>query len=256
MTSRNSALTKAVILAAGRGTRMGSLTADIPKPMIPVAGKPILERILESLAGAGIRQFLLITGYRAEMVEEHFGDGKRWGVGITYVRQTVQDGTGRAVELGRQFAGADAFFLTCGDILVANTTYTAMIRNWSESDWNAILAVKLGEEIRHGGLEIFDNDFFLKDLAEKPTESEWLDLQARYPGLKPWYNSGVYIFSARIFDYTAKLKPSPRGEYELTDAIRQMAHDGLRLKGHVIEDLWIDVRDPAVLARAEEHFRR
>src|ERR1041385_8059642 len=107
---------KAVILAAGKGTRLRELTNELPKPMLGLHGKPILEHILDGIMGAGIRQVCIITGYRAEVIEAHFQDGSRWGARITYARQIVQDGTGKAPELAREFVGSDKFLLTYGDI--------------------------------------------------------------------------------------------------------------------------------------------
>src|SRR5262249_38605250 len=109
---------KAVILAAGKGTRMGELTDELPKPMLLVCGKPILEHILQGLVGAGIREILIITGYRADVIEQHFGDGSAWQAKIQYCRQAVAEGTGRAAHLAEQFAGESPFLLTYGDILV------------------------------------------------------------------------------------------------------------------------------------------
>src|SRR6202041_924376 len=86
---------KAVILAAGKGTRMGELTKDIPKPMLKSKGKPLLEYIIDGMMTAGVREFFVVTGHRAEVGEEYFGDGSKWGVKIAYGRQTVQDGTGK-----------------------------------------------------------------------------------------------------------------------------------------------------------------
>ena len=97
---------KAVILAAGRGTRMRELTAELPKPMIEVRGKPVLQHIVEGLRDAGIRDCLIVVGYRADAVQDSFGDGSRYNVAIQYKTQTVQDGTGRVVELARDFAFA------------------------------------------------------------------------------------------------------------------------------------------------------
>src|SRR6185503_12724109 len=114
---------KAVILAAGKGTRMKELTDDVPKPMLRVQGKPILENILEGLLGAGIRDFCIITGWRAEVIESYFGDGTKWGVNICYARQVAQNGTGKAPELARDFVGQETFLLTYGDILVEPETY-------------------------------------------------------------------------------------------------------------------------------------
>ena len=89
---------KAVILAAGKGTRMKDLTNEVPKPMLRVQGRPILEHILEGLLATGIREVCLITGWKAEVIEDHFGDGSRFGARISYARQVVQDGTGKAPE--------------------------------------------------------------------------------------------------------------------------------------------------------------
>src|SRR6184192_4457595 len=109
-------INKAVILAAGRGTRMRELTAELPKPMIKVRGKPVLQYIVEGLRNAGIGDLLLVVGYRADAVREFFGDGSRYDVAIQYATQTVQDGTGRVVELTRDFVGNHAFILAYGDI--------------------------------------------------------------------------------------------------------------------------------------------
>src|ERR1041385_7509330 len=103
---------KAVILAAGKGTRMKELTSELPKPMLRVQGKPILEHIAEGLKSAGIRDIFIVTGWRAEVIEEHFGDGSEWGLQVEYGRQLVQDGTGKAPELAKAFVGADTFLLT------------------------------------------------------------------------------------------------------------------------------------------------
>src|SRR6185295_1508873 len=117
---------KAVILAAGKGTRMKDLTADMPKPMLRVNGVPVLERIVKNLSAAGIRDLLIITGYKADVVEEHFGDGRAFDSAIRYARQETQDGTGKVVELGRAFIGSDPFLLVYGDILVEPGTYERM----------------------------------------------------------------------------------------------------------------------------------
>src|SRR6201982_1197213 len=100
-----SKINKAVILAAGRGMRMRELTIDLPKPMIDVRGKPVLQHIVEGLRDAGVRRVLLIVGYHAETVRNFFGDGRHHNVDIEYTMQTVQDGTGRVVGLARNFTG-------------------------------------------------------------------------------------------------------------------------------------------------------
>ena len=242
---------KAVILAAGKGTRMKNLTQEIPKPMLAVEGRPILEHILEGLQAAGIRDVFLVTGWHAEVIEKHFGDGHRLGLRIAYGRQTVQDGTGKAPEVAREFVGRDPFLLTYGDILVRPDTYQRMIERFAEDDFAGLVTVTGGEDVTQGGLNFFDGDFCLTRLVEKPTAAEIQALRDEgmlRPGDTVWYNAGIYIFQPVVFDYTARLEKSPRGEYELTDAINALVRDRHRVAGLRIEGRWVDVRDPEVLA--------
>src|SRR4051812_29329537 len=116
-------INKVVLLAAGRGTRMRELTSDLPKPMIEVRGKPILAHIVEGLKTAGATQFLIVVGYRADVVQSCFANGDPFGVTVGYVTQVVQDGTGKVVELAREFVGSDPFVLGYGDILVDAQNY-------------------------------------------------------------------------------------------------------------------------------------
>lgn len=104
------------ILCGGLGTRLGALTRDVPKPMIEIGGRPYLERVVESFAERSLRDMVLLTGYRAEVIEEHFGDGARFGVRIAYSRETEPLGTGGALREARERLG-DRFILTFGDVL-------------------------------------------------------------------------------------------------------------------------------------------
>src|SRR5690349_8815514 len=99
----NLSMMKAVILAAGKGTRMRELTNELPKPMLKVEGKPILEHIVQGIIAAGIREIFIVTGFRAEVIEGYFGDGSKWGARMAYGRQVIQDGTGKAPELAKAF---------------------------------------------------------------------------------------------------------------------------------------------------------
>jgi UDP-N-acetylglucosamine diphosphorylase / glucose-1-phosphate thymidylyltransferase / UDP-N-acetylgalactosamine diphosphorylase / glucosamine-1-phosphate N-acetyltransferase / galactosamine-1-phosphate N-acetyltransferase len=245
---------KAVILAAGKGTRMKELTNEVPKPMLRVQGRPILEHIVEGLKAGGIREFCLITGWRAEVVEGHFGDGSRFGVGIQYARQVVQDGTGKAPELARSFVGGDDFLLTYGDILVKPETYQRMLARWREDQFSGLLTVTQGQDVTKGGLNFFDGQFCLKRLIEKPSAVQVEELRRDgwlKAGEPVWYNAGIYIFRPQLFEFTARLQKSPRGEYELTDAISAMVAAGRRIAGLEIQGRWVDVRDPEVLASLE-----
>jgi UDP-N-acetylglucosamine diphosphorylase / glucose-1-phosphate thymidylyltransferase / UDP-N-acetylgalactosamine diphosphorylase / glucosamine-1-phosphate N-acetyltransferase / galactosamine-1-phosphate N-acetyltransferase len=250
---------KAVILAAGKGTRMRELTNELPKPMLRVQGKPILEHIVTGIIAAGVRELFIVTGWRAETIENHFGDGKKFGARIAFGRQTVQDGTGKAPELAKGFIGSSPFLLTYGDILVPPETYPQMLRRFQEGDFAGVITVTRGEDATKGGLNFFDDRFCLKRLVEKPS-SEQLE-QLRHDGwLKAgapmWYNAGIYVFRPSLFDFTAKLQKSPRGEYELTDAISAMVAVGQKLAGLEIQGRWVDVRDPETLARLERKSSR
>lgn len=243
---------KAVILAAGKGTRMRELTDALPKPMLKVHGKPILEHILEGLKSAGIREVFIVTGYRADVVESHFGSGERLGLRISYGRQEVQDGTGKAPELARGFVDSDAFLLTYGDILVAPDTYAQMIRRFSGGSFSGVITVTASEDVTKGGLNLFDEKFCLTRLLEKPSKEEVSRLHKAGLLKTAWYNAGIYIFRPVLFEFTAKLEKSPRGEYELTDAVNRMVQAGHKIAGLQILGRWVDVRDPKVLAALEQ----
>jgi UDP-N-acetylglucosamine diphosphorylase / glucose-1-phosphate thymidylyltransferase / UDP-N-acetylgalactosamine diphosphorylase / glucosamine-1-phosphate N-acetyltransferase / galactosamine-1-phosphate N-acetyltransferase len=246
---------KAVILAAGKGTRMRELTASIPKPMLKVHGKPILEHIVTGIIEAGIRDFCIITGFQAETIENYFGDGSGWGVKMHYVRQFVQDGTGKAPELAKDFLAGDDFLLTYGDILVKPETYVSMVKRFKEGEFSGLITVTEGQDVTKGAINFFDGAFCLKQIVEKPSAQQVAEFQAcglLKKGEPVWYNAGIYMFRSVLFNYTARLQKSPRGEYELPDAITAMLNDGRRIAGCKIEGRWVDVRDPEVLAELEK----
>src|SRR5260370_42228400 len=103
--------------------------------MLRVQGKPILEHILQGILAAGFREIFIVTGFRAEVVENYFGDGSKWRARISYGRQVVQDGTGKAPELAKEFAGSSPILLTYGDILVKPETYPQMLQRFSAGDF-------------------------------------------------------------------------------------------------------------------------
>jgi len=238
MNSHHAPILKAVLLAAGKGTRMRELTNELPKPMIAVRGKPILLHIVEGLRAAGVTHFQIVVGWRADVVTEFFGDGAGFGVSVEYVTQVEQDGTGRVVELARKFAGADPFILSYGDILIDPANYGRLV---APGDAEALISVKHNPgEIAKGGAVFVNERFEMTDLREKPQPGE---------PTSPWYNAGVYAFRPSIFEFTAKLEKSPRGEYELTDAVRALALSGRRVQALELSGEWADVRDPEVLAQ-------
>jgi dTDP-glucose pyrophosphorylase len=245
---------KAVILAAGKGSRMKELTSRLPKPMLKWRGKPLLEHILLGIRSAGIHDVFIVVGYRREAVESYFGNGSKWALRISYGEQSVQNGTGKAPEVAKDFLGASPFLLTYGDILVPAPTYQQMIARFNEAYFSGLVTVTRGEDVTKGGLNFFDENFCLKRVVEKPTSEELKQLE-RNGWLKAneplWYNAGIYIFRETLFEFTATLQKSARGEYELTDAINGLLAAGHKLAGLEIQGRWVDVRDPATLSQLE-----
>jgi NDP-sugar pyrophosphorylase family protein len=229
---------KAVILAAGKGTRMGELTKAIPKPMLEVEGKPVLHRIVEGLRDAAkITEIFIVTGWCGEVIREHFGDGSRFGLKVTYGEQAVQDGTGKAPELAKAWVGSDPFLFTYGDIMLEQPSdYTQLVEAFRES---GVIALKDGQDLTKGGAVVLDQDGFMIELVEKGSGP---------PPANAFYNAGIYLMPAAIFDFTAKLEKSPRGEYEFTDALKAFVKSGAKLRGVILNSGWADVRDPGVLA--------
>ncbi len=217
---------------------MRELTQELPKPMLQVRGKPVLQHIIEGLRDAGLRNFLIIVGWHAEVVQDFFSDGSKLGVRMEYATQVLQDGTGKVVELARAFVGSDPFVLSYGDILIAPKNYPSICAALAEGE--AVVSVKRNEDVSQGGAVFVNEKFELIDLREKPKPGE---------PTSPWYNAGVYAFRSSIFDYIAKLERSPRGEYELTDAIRNLALAGQKVQAFELAGDWADVRDPEILAQ-------
>lgn len=232
---------KAVILAAGKGTRMGELTAHVPKPMKEVGDKPILQHIVEGLRDeAGIHDFFIITGWCGNVIRDYFGDGQRFKVKVSYGEQVVQDGTGKAPELAKEWIGVDRFLLMYGDILLDSPNdYQLLVDAFRE---DGVIAVKKmsPEELSKGGAVVLSEKGFMIDLVEKAPVDQ-------VPA-NAFYNAGIYLLTPRIFNYTATLQKSPRGEYEFTDALRASFKTGDKLRGVTLRGDWADVRDPAVLA--------
>jgi dTDP-glucose pyrophosphorylase len=208
-----------------------------------VRGKPVLQHIVEGLRDAGIRQFLIVVGYHGDTVRNFLGDGSRYDIAIQYATQAVQDGTGRVVDLARDFVRHTPFVLSYGDILVDPTNYKRVVD--LPRDVEGIITVTRGEDVRKGGAVFLNQQMELVDIREKC--DRWSGSPRR--DAVPFYNAGLYAFRPSIFEFTAKLKPSPRGEYELTDAIRDLAQSGKKVKALELTGEWADVRDPEVLAR-------
>jgi len=228
----DSLIERGVILAAGRGTRMGQMTEEIPKPMLPVQGRPMLEHILERLGAAGIQRFLVVTGYQHKTVEEHFS---KWPLPVEFCIQEPVNGTGSAALLAREFAGNEPFLLTYGDILCDASEYArcgeVLVGNGASA---AVLAVKAVDDPWQGAA-VYEENGRIQRIIEKPPKGS---------STTHWNSAGFYAFRPVVFDYLARLQPSPRNEYELTSALDMMIEDGLDLHISPVQGTWRDVGRP------------
>jgi len=221
---------RAVILAAGRGTRMGAITETVPKPMLPVGGRPILEHILERLTTAGVSKFLIVVGYQREVIENHFHGSP---FDIQFVTQEPVNGTGSAALLAREFAADNPFLLTFGDILCSPDEYTRAIKSLA-ADTQCVLAVKAVDDPWQGAA-VYEESGRITRIIEKPPKGT---------SATQWNSAGFYGFRPVVFQYLADLKPTVRNEYELTSAVDAMLASGLQLKISPIEGEWRDVGRP------------
>ncbi len=225
---------KAVILAAGKGTRMGPLTENRPKAMLPIANRPLLEHIIIAIRSAGIREFLIVTGYCKEKIKDHFGDGGSLGVDIEYVEQQHQKGTADAIAAARDSIN-ERFLVTNGDVLTGIPDMKKILDAREE----VVMAAKRVESPgQYGILYVKGNK--VEKIVEKPEKV-----------LSNLANAGIYVFEPSIFDAIDGTSPSPRGEYEITDSMQDMIDSG-KTSGYVSLEKWQDIGFPWHLLEANE----
>ena len=212
---------KAVIMAAGKGVRMLPLTKLVPKPLIEVNGKPFLYYLFSRLKEAGYTDIALIVGYKNHVVPEFL---KKYGFKAHLILQAKRLGTGHALKQAEEFVGKSNFITLGGDNL---WSVNDLKRLDKDDDLNYIATMKVNNPEKYG--VIIEENGFLKKIVEKPQS---------YTG--NLVNTGLYKFSPEIFDYLKKLKKSPRGEYELTDAISALASQK-KVMVATLNDYWFDL---------------
>lgn len=225
---------------------MGALTATTPKPLLPLKRKPIIEHILIGLKTAGIRAAVLVTGYHGEQIETHLGDGSRLGMQLTYRRQQSQEGTARALLLARDVTLQQPFVVSWGDIVVQPDAYVSLVREFERTPCDAMLLVNETEDPWRGAAVYVDDDWRVTQLVEKPP---------RGSARTRWNNAGIFVFTPLIFPYAEHLRPSPRGEYELPQAIAAMIADNRVVRAHPVRGFWSDLGTPEDLVAAEQTFQ-
>lgn len=236
-------VTRAVVLAAGRGRRLGPLTEHLPKPLLEVGGEPMLHRILRSLAAGGVRDVAVVTGYLGELIEEATGDGARWGLSLAYFRQHSLDGSAKALNLARESVGAEPFFLGWGDIVVDVENYARVLGAAARAE--AVLAVNEVDDPSAGGAVYVDADWRVTRLVEKPPAGA---------SATRWNNAGLMVLPPQIWPFVDALQPSARGEYELPEAVAAAITAGMDTVAVPVEGPWFDAGTPESLAAARWCF--
>lgn len=222
----------AVVMAGGRGTRLGAITQNIPKPMIPVAGRPILERIVLHLVGAGIQRIFLSVNYLAHMVQAHFGDGEAFGCRIEYLHETKPLGTGGALSLLPEPPTAPLVVMN-GD-LVTQFNVAALLSKHTQSGAVATVASRRYFHTVPFGCMSLDGDRLVA-MEEKPTLSQMV-------------NAGIYVVEPRLL---ARVPADT--EFTMPALLDDCLRRGERVTSWELEDDWIDVgqREQLKQARGE-----
>lgn len=221
----------AVILAAGEGKRLRAVTGSLPKPLLPLHGRALVEHVIDNLRAAGFSRFLLVVGYRHELFYARFAGDQS----IHYALQDPVDGTGPAARLARGFARGRPFLLIFGDILAAPEDLDAVWRRLlDEPQAAAVVAVKEVEDPWQGAA-VYEDGGVVTRIVEKPPLGS---------SSTRWNSAGVFAFRAPVFAALDAIEKSPRGEYELTSALVHLIERGERVLAQPLARAWRDVGRP------------
>ncbi len=231
---------KALILSGGAGTRLRPLTHTSAKQLLPVANKPIIFYGIEAIAAAGVKEFAIIVGDTAEDVMREIGDGSRWGVKISYIRQEAPLGLAHAVKISRDFIKDDSFIMFLGDNLLKEGI-PEFASKFEKNQPNALILLTKVPNPQQFGVAELDDSGKVKRLVEKPKQPK-TDLAL----------VGVYLFDKNIFKAVEAIKPSKRGELEITDAIQWLLDNGYIVEPHMVSGWWKDTGKPEDLIEANK----
>ena len=231
---------KGLILSGGKGTRLYPLTYTSAKQLIPVANKPILFRVIESIRDAGIDEIGIVVGDTAQEVKDAVGRGGRWGVKITYIHQEEPLGLAHCVKISQDFLGDDRFVMFLGDNVIQGGI-SPLISEFAKSDWNSQIVLTRIKHPEQYGVAELDERGRIKRLIEKPKDPP-SDLAL----------VGIYMFDPSIHKAVASIKPSWRGELEITDAIQWLVDQGHEVHPYVHRGWWIDTGQPGDMLEAND----
>lgn len=231
---------KAIILAAGQGTRLRPVTLTMPKPLVPVANKSLIAYAIDVLKESGLTHIGIVVNDMESPIVSQLSDGKALGVQLEYIVQAEQRGLAHAVGLCQDFLGEDPFCLFLGDNIFQDKM-RSLLSGFEESDAEA--AVALGEvpDPSRYGIAAITNDK-IERVVEKPKENPPSNLAI----------AGVYLFRKSIFEAISNITPSWRNELEITDAIQWLIGQGKVVRPYKLQGWWIDAGKPDAIIQANQ----
>ncbi len=225
---------QAIILAAGQGIKMRPYTYEIPKPMMPVKGQPILEHIVHQLRDADIRDVVIVIGYLGDHIKKHFGDGARFGVKIRYIEEDKQSGTAGPLKIARQILDDQPFLMWYGDVLAEINIRDLISYHLQFSQTGTLALTSVPDPSAYGAVRM--NGQKVVELVEKPKNSL---------SVSRLVTAGVQILDPSIYRYI----PSKPFSMLEEDVFPILAKEG-KLTGYLFEGRWFDVGTPDVYERA------